>query len=57
MNQADSITHVTGQKINYVIIGVLVLAVGFMFVDNYILDGTSPGPIVEDTGGCRSPGR
>ena len=40
VDQSDSITHATGQKINYIIIGVLVLAVGFMFIDNYVLEGT-----------------
>ncbi len=32
----ESITHVTGRKLDFVIIGLLVLAVGFMFVDNYL---------------------
>jgi len=32
----ESNTHVTGRKLDYVIIGLLVLAVGFMFVDNYL---------------------
>ena len=36
VSASESITSVTGQKLNYVIIGVLVLAVGFMFVDNYL---------------------
>jgi len=32
----ESITHVTGRKFDFVIIGLLVLAVGYMFVDNYL---------------------
>jgi len=32
----ESITRTTGRKLDFVIIGVLVLAVGFMFVDNYL---------------------
>lgn len=30
-------THATGQRLNFFIIGVLVLAVGFLMVDNYLL--------------------
>jgi len=55
---SESITHVTGQKLNYVIIGVLVLAVGFMFVDNYLpesgpfagaeIDPASLGPELDE---------
>lgn len=33
-------TRTTGQQLNYLIIGVLVLAVGFLVVDNYVLKGT-----------------
>ena len=33
----DSITNVTGRKLDFAIIALLVLAVGFMFVDNYVL--------------------
>jgi len=32
----ESITHVTGRKLDFVIIGLLVLAVGYMFVGNYL---------------------
>ena len=35
---SESITHVTGQKLNFLIVGVLVLAVGFLVTDQYILD-------------------
>jgi len=33
---SESIGKVTGRKLDFVIIGLLVLAVGFMFVDNYL---------------------
>ena len=33
---AESITAATGRKLDFVIIGVLALAAGFMFVDNYL---------------------
>jgi TolB-like protein len=34
----ESITHVTGQKLNYLVTALLVVAVAFMAVDNYVLD-------------------
>jgi hypothetical protein len=34
----ESITHVTGNRLNYLVTGLLVLAVAFMAVDNYLLD-------------------
>jgi TolB-like protein/DNA-binding SARP family transcriptional activator len=38
VDPAESITHVTGRKIDFAIIGLLVLAVAFMFIDNYVLE-------------------
>ncbi|MCZ6714595.1 MAG: protein kinase, partial [Deltaproteobacteria bacterium] len=38
VDRAESITQQTGQKLNYAIIGLLVIAVIFMFVDNYVLE-------------------
>ena len=38
LDRNRSITPVTGRKLDFVIIGLLVLAVGVMFVDNYIND-------------------
>ena len=35
---SESITPVTGQKLNYAVVGLLGLAVAFMFVDNYVLN-------------------
>ncbi len=34
----DSITPATGQRLNYVILGLVVLAVGFLVTDQYVLD-------------------
>jgi TolB-like protein len=38
----ESIRHVTGQKLNYVVTTLLVLAVGLMALDNYVLDDRAP---------------
>jgi len=35
---SDSITPATGQRLNYVILGLVVLAVGFLVTDQYVLD-------------------
>ncbi len=50
----ESITHVTGRKLDFAIIGTLIFALGFVVVDNYVLeDGDQeavvqePTPIVE----------
>ena len=36
---SESATQVTGQKLNYLIIGALVLVLGFVVADNYVFDG------------------
>jgi TolB-like protein len=41
VDRAQSITHSTGRKLDFVIIGVLVLAVGFLLTDKFLL---SEGP-------------
>jgi TolB-like protein len=38
----ESITPATGTKLNVAIIGLLVVAVAFMYVDNYVLDAPRP---------------
>jgi TolB-like protein len=38
IDNEDSITHVTSQKLNYAIIALLVLALGFVVIDQYVLD-------------------
>jgi TolB-like protein/Flp pilus assembly protein TadD len=54
---SESITNVTGRKIDFVIIGVLILAVSFMFVDNYLAESgpfagaeIDPASLVEPQG-------
>jgi len=36
--RAESITHLTGQKLNYIVTALLVVAVAFLIIDNYYLD-------------------
>ena len=45
----ESITHVTGQKLSYVVTGLLVLAVAFIAIDTYVLERDAPlrGPATE----------
>ena len=43
----------TGYKLNYVTTGLLVVAVAYMFVDNYVLDATSSGD--SGSGGVSAP--
>ena len=40
---SDSVAKMSGRKLDFVIIGLLVLAVGVMFVDNYIHDDADSG--------------
>ena len=48
---AESITHVTSQKLNYVITGLVVLVLGFIVIDQYVLVDstidTSRQPVAE----------
>ncbi len=48
VDRSESITHVTGRKLDFVIIGVLVIAVGFLLVDKlYLSEGdTVPDEII-----------
>jgi membrane protease YdiL (CAAX protease family) len=46
VDQDESITHVTGRKLDFAIIGLLAIAVAFLVVDNYVLDsGPDPVPL------------
>ena len=36
--RTESITHLTGQKLNYIVTALLVVAVAFLIIDNYYLD-------------------
>ncbi len=38
VDPAESITHLTGRKLDFAIIGLLALAVVFLVVDNYVLE-------------------
>jgi len=44
VDRSQSITRETGQKLNRMIIGALVIAVGFLLVDKFALRETAPGP-------------
>ncbi len=48
IDPAESITHLTGRKLDFAIIGLLVLGVIFMFVDGYVLEA-DPAPVEEAT--------
>jgi adenylate cyclase len=45
---SKSITHVTGRRLNYIIIGLLVIALGYFVFDKYYMHGavTTPAPAV-----------
>ena len=45
VDRNESITRTTGRKLDYTIIAVLVVAVGFLVVHNYVLDADMPGPL------------
>lgn len=45
----DSITHVTGRKLDFVIIGVLILAVGFLLFDKFIAPPADDSPEITAT--------
>lgn len=45
VNPAETITAQTGQKLNGVIIGALILAVGYIAVDKFVLSGEDPAVI------------
>jgi len=36
--RAESITRITGKKLNYILAGIIVLAIAFILFDNYYLD-------------------
>jgi TolB-like protein len=47
--QSDSITSVTAQKLNYVIIGLLVVAIGLMLFDRTPSSGEQQAPIISSS--------
>jgi hypothetical protein len=48
VDPAESITHLTGRKLDFAIIGLLAVAVIFLVVDNYILE-TEPEQATQST--------
>jgi TolB-like protein len=55
---AESVTHLTGNKLNYIVTALLVLAVAFMAVDNYVLndsDAISSEPAAASAGAPAEP--
>ena len=49
VNRSQSITQVTGQKLNNVIIGILVLALGYFTIDKFVLDPQRDAELVNAT--------
>jgi adenylate cyclase len=47
--ESESVTSETGQKLNYLIIAALVLALGFVVVDNYVLDNSGEAAVDNKT--------
>ncbi len=46
VDRSESITHVTGRKLDFIIIGVLAVALVFFAVDKFVLDtDTTPAPV------------
>ena len=45
----ESISHVTGRKIDFAIIGLLIVALGFVVIDNYVLQPPGDATVVEET--------
>ena len=49
VDQSQSITHVTGRKLDYIIIGVLVLALGYFAFDKFVFDPSREAELVQTT--------
>ena len=49
VDRADSITHTTGRKIEFLIIGVLVVALGYFAYDKLVLSTARDAALVEAT--------
>ena len=48
VDRSQSITHKTGQKLNRMIIGVLVVVIGLLLVDKFLLQSTAPESVATD---------
>jgi TolB-like protein/Flp pilus assembly protein TadD len=49
VDRSESITHVTGRKLDFIIIAVLVLALGYFAYDKFVLDASRDAVLVEAT--------
>ena len=49
VERSRSITHITGRKIDYIIIAVLILALGFFAFDKFVLDPSRDAELVQAT--------
>ncbi len=49
VDRSQSITHVTGHKLDYLIIAVLVLALGYFAFDKFVLDPSRDAELVQTT--------
>ncbi len=49
VDRSQSITHITGRKLDYLIIAVLVLALGFFAFDKFVLDPSRDAELVQAT--------
>ena len=48
VDPAESITHITGRKFDFLIIGLLVLAVGFLLINDYLPQDSDPEEVVQE---------
>jgi TolB-like protein/Tfp pilus assembly protein PilF len=56
VEQSGGVSHATSHKLNYAIIGALLLAIGFLVVDNYVLDESAEnGSSMQANAGAPSP--
>jgi len=49
VDRSESITHITGRKLDYLIIAVLVLALGYFSFDKFVLDPSRDAELVQTT--------
>ena len=47
VDRSESITHVTGRKLDFIIIGVMAVAIGFLLSDRFFLDESSESGVGE----------
>jgi hypothetical protein len=49
VDRSESITHITSRKLDFLIIGVLVVALGYFSYDKFVLDASRDAVLVEAT--------